>query len=56
VKEVHPQHLIIDREGKVGEIPNNYLFIFAGAEMPFKFLASLGIQIEKKFGEPRKRG
>jgi thioredoxin reductase len=31
--------------------PCDYLFIFAGAEMPFKFLMKLGIIIDKKFGE-----
>ncbi len=32
------------------EIKNDFLFVFAGAEMPFKFLMSLGVEIDKKFG------
>ena len=32
-------------------IKNDFVLIFAGAEMPHQFLMSLGIQIEKKFGE-----
>jgi thioredoxin reductase len=53
VKEVHKQHLVVDQGGKLAQVPNSYLFIFAGAEMPFAFLQSLGIKIEKKFGEAR---
>jgi thioredoxin reductase len=55
VKEVHPDHLVVDKDGTRHQLPNHYLFIFAGAELPFKFLESLGIKIEKKFGEPLKR-
>lgn len=55
VKEIQPTKLLIQRkvngQDQVVEIPNNYLFVFAGAEMPHKFLMSLGIQIDKKFGE-----
>lgn len=44
---------------KLGEkaetIKNDYLFVFAGAEMPFKFLMSLGINIDKKHGEKVKK-
>jgi len=32
-------------------LKNDFLFVFAGAEMPHKFLMSLGIAIDKKFGE-----
>lgn len=40
---------------KKQSIANDYLFIFAGAEIPFKFLMDLGIQIDKKFGEGRNK-
>jgi thioredoxin reductase/NAD-dependent dihydropyrimidine dehydrogenase PreA subunit len=50
VKEIRPTELVIDHEGATTQIPNDYLFIFAGAEMPHKFLMSLGISIDKKFG------
>jgi thioredoxin reductase (NADPH) len=43
---------------KIGEderkINNDFLFVFAGAELPHKFLMSLGITIEKKFGSKLK--
>ena len=54
VTEIHRDHLVIDASGRKGSMPNNFIFIFAGAEMPFKFLQSLGIKIDKKFGEARK--
>ncbi len=55
VKEIHKKHLVLESEGRTLEVPNHYLFIFAGAEMPFKFLESIGIKIDKKFGEPVKK-
>jgi thioredoxin reductase/NAD-dependent dihydropyrimidine dehydrogenase PreA subunit len=51
VKEIHPEHLIIIKEGKDTRLPNNFLFVFAGAEIPSKFLVDIGVQIEKKFGQ-----
>lgn len=51
VTEIHPKHLVIKKKDEVSEIPNDFVFIFAGALLPFKFLESLGIQIDKKFGE-----
>ncbi len=51
VREIHPNHLKVVRNGQEGNLPNDYLFIFAGAEMPHKYLMGLGVQIEKKFGE-----
>jgi thioredoxin reductase (NADPH) len=32
-------------------VKNTALFVFAGADVPFKFLMGLGIKIDKKFGE-----
>jgi thioredoxin reductase/NAD-dependent dihydropyrimidine dehydrogenase PreA subunit len=51
IQEIHPNNIIVNREGKSENITNHYVFIFAGAEMPHKFLMSLGIDIEKKFGQ-----
>jgi thioredoxin reductase len=33
------------------EIPNNIVYIFAGGELPTKFLEKVGIEVSKKFGE-----
>lgn len=51
VKEIHAEHLLIQKKEQVVQVPNDYLFVFAGAEMPHKFLMSLGVEIDKKFGE-----
>jgi thioredoxin reductase/NAD-dependent dihydropyrimidine dehydrogenase PreA subunit len=50
VVEILPAKIIVNHDGKTEELPNHYVFIFAGAEMPHKFLMSLGVDIEKKFG------
>ncbi len=33
-------------------VPNDYVYIFAGGELPNEFLKSVGVRIEKKFGTP----
>ena len=46
--------LLVGRNG--GEpvtLPNDVVAIFAGGELPLAFLRSCGVQIDKKFGEPR---
>jgi len=55
-KEVHDDYLILEKEGKKLRLQNNYLFIFAGAELPFDFLRSIGVMIETKHGEPLRTG
>lgn len=56
VEEVHPTHIFINKAGKRMRLQNDFLFIFAGAELPFAFLRSLGIMIDTKYGEPLKTG
>lgn len=51
IKEIHSQHIVINQDGKTTELVNHYVFIFAGAALPHQFLMSLGIDIEKKFGQ-----
>ena len=41
------------RNGATETIPNDVVAIFAGGELPLAFLASCGVQIDRKFGEPR---
>lgn len=55
IKEIHKDHLVIEKDGQIVNAPNNYVFIFAGAVMPFDFLMSLGIKIDKKHGEKLKK-
>jgi thioredoxin reductase/Pyruvate/2-oxoacid:ferredoxin oxidoreductase delta subunit len=55
VTEISTETIVISKDGQSFEIPNQYLFVFAGAQIPAKFLMSLGINIDKKFGEGLKR-
>lgn len=50
VKEITEKEVKIDFGNEVKTIPNDYVYIFAGGELPNEFLKSIGIQIEKKFG------
>lgn len=51
LREIRPDSVLLEWKGKEQETVNDYVFIFAGGELPTKFLQQLGIQIEKKFGE-----
>lgn len=53
IKEINEKTVSIKKNEEVVEIKNDFLFVFAGAEVPFKFLMSLGVNIDKKFGEGR---
>ncbi len=48
-----PHQVIIKKEdGSEFNLENDYLFIFAGGELPTPFLKQMGIEIDTKFGEP----
>ncbi len=51
VVEIGSDSLKIKQGEQTTSVPNDFLFIFAGAELPHKLLMGFGIQIEKKFGE-----
>ncbi len=51
VLEISELEIKIKKENDSVTIKNNYVFVFAGAELPHKFLMSLGIEIDKKFGQ-----
>lgn len=55
VKEIEKSKIVVTRKTGDIEIPNDFLFVFAGAEMPFKFLMSIGIEIDKAFGDKKVR-
>lgn len=55
IKEIQTKTVAIKKGEEVLEIKNDYLFVFAGAEVPFKFLMGLGVNIDKKFGEGLKK-
>lgn len=49
--EIKEEEIIIDIEGEVKTFQNDLVYIFAGGELPTKFLESAGIRITKKFGD-----
>ncbi|MFC0875137.1 NAD(P)-binding domain-containing protein [Saccharicrinis sp. FJH2] len=53
VAEIHPESVIL-KNSATGEeeiIPNDLVYIFAGGELPTKFLEKVGIKITRKHGE-----
>ena len=54
VEQIHADHLIIKKDGASLRVQNDFLFVFAGAILPFAFLKSLGVMIDTKYGEPVK--
>lgn len=50
VKEIREKEVKIAFGNETKTIPNDYIYVFAGGELPNEFLKSIGIQIEKKFG------
>lgn len=51
VKEIQKDTIKVKKGDQLLDIKNQFLFVFAGAEMPYKYLMSLGVKIEKAFGE-----
>lgn len=51
VKEITEKEVRIAVGEEVKTMPNDYVYVFAGGELPNEFLKSIGIQIEKKFGQ-----
>lgn len=51
VKEITEKDVRISAGAGVSVIPNDYVYVFAGGELPNEFLKSIGIRIEKKLGK-----
>ncbi len=49
---VEPGAVVIRNGGDEVTLPNDYAFVFAGGELPTKFLRDCGIEIDTKFGAP----
>lgn len=52
VKEIREKAVVMEAEARIAELPNEYVYIFAGGELPNEFLKSIGVEIEKRFGKP----
>lgn len=51
VKEIGAKEVKLMIGDDVTTIPNDYVYVFAGGELPTEFLKNIGVQIEKKFGK-----
>ncbi len=51
LKEIGEKDVKLAVGEKVSALKNDYVYIFAGGELPNEFLKSIGVQIEKKFGK-----
>ncbi len=51
LREIQPDRVRYENGG-LHELPNDYVFIFAGGVLPTGFLRTCGIEIETKFGTP----
>lgn len=54
VNQIETSTLEVIKEKSGVTVPNDFLFVFAGAELPSKMLQEMGIKIDKKFGEALK--
>ena len=48
VKEIGEKEVRIETSDGMGTLPNDYVFIFAGGEMPFEFLKKAGIRFQEQ--------
>lgn len=46
VKEITKHDVVLDVKGSAQKLPNDFVFIFAGGELPNEFLKKIGIQMQ----------
>jgi thioredoxin reductase (NADPH) len=51
VTQIETDCAYIDHDGNQLKIPNDYVFVFAGGELPGDFLKKIGIEFTRKFGQ-----
>jgi len=54
VKNITPKTVEFEQKGKLFELANDAVFVFAGGELPNEFLKACGIKMETMHGESRK--
>jgi thioredoxin reductase (NADPH) len=52
VVEITPKTVVCQNGGEPLTLPNDVVAVFAGGELPLRFLESCGVQVDRKFGEP----
>ncbi|HLB05176.1 MAG TPA: hypothetical protein VJL62_00500 [Thermodesulfobacteriota bacterium] len=50
IRKIGEKEIKISTPQEIVEVPNDYVYIFAGGELPNEFLNKIGVQIEKRFG------
>ena len=50
VKQIAPEHVDIEHNGKVLRLPNDAVIVNAGGILPTAFLQELGIEVQTKYG------
>ncbi|MBT7587848.1 MAG: NAD(P)-binding domain-containing protein, partial [Gemmatimonadetes bacterium] len=51
IKAIRDKELDIDVDGELQTLRNDFVFVFAGGELPTEFMQKIGISVERKFGE-----
>lgn len=49
VKEINMENVLIQVGDEMNDLPNDLVYVFAGGELPTKFLENAGIKITKRF-------
>jgi thioredoxin reductase (NADPH) len=55
VISISPESVLIQQRAEVSEVPNDLVYIFIGGELPARFLKSIGVTIQRKFGQIMKQ-
>ena len=50
ISEINDTSIIVKMKDETKQIMNDLVYIFAGGELPTKFLQNSGVQISKRFG------
>ena len=51
IKRIEPNAVHIEQEGRSITLPNDYVFVFAGGDLPAEFLKRVGVEVQRKFGQ-----
>lgn len=51
LREIRPTEIDLEADGRLQTRDNDFVFVFAGGELPVDFMRSIGIEVERKFGE-----
>lgn len=55
LESISGKSIVLNANGEKKEIANDYVYIFAGGELPTKFLENAGVEIKKRFGYVMKK-